>query len=355
MLNRAYLIIIFSFFTIGSIAAQYLWYENSSNTNNITFDSATKGIFTTDEINPETSGINSNTTVSTFVRDGQENSRIRFNLEEPITDFSSYIISLKAHISIPTADLTTTNKRIRLYLRSSSVGNSSNIFLQLKFTEGETWELFSFDFDGKTIPADVISAGGYDQLSIHFASGDNAGLTSTYHIDAISGSSYQGPCQVPDPPIRKAEFLSGSWGVRLNLDGGFRLDNLSHHDWVGGAQEIADNLPAVGHVITNFTHPASGKFFTLRDNPYVDVANEIHPLMVPTLENEQIILDIIDVLKNSGKKVILYLNGAGPGQGNENFIHEEEITAAWEVYYNCLLYTSPSPRDGLLSRMPSSA
>ena len=26
-----------------------------------------------------------------------------------------------------------------------------------------------------------------------------------------------------------------------------------------------------------------------------------------------------------------------------------------ERFYNCLLYTSPSPRDGLLSRMPSSA
>ena len=26
-----------------------------------------------------------------------------------------------------------------------------------------------------------------------------------------------------------------------------------------------------------------------------------------------------------------------------------------EVYQDCLLYTSPSPRDGLLSRMPSSA
>ena len=26
-----------------------------------------------------------------------------------------------------------------------------------------------------------------------------------------------------------------------------------------------------------------------------------------------------------------------------------------ELYHNCLLYTSPSPRDGLLSRMPSSA
>ena len=27
----------------------------------------------------------------------------------------------------------------------------------------------------------------------------------------------------------------------------------------------------------------------------------------------------------------------------------------WGLFYACLLYTSPSPRDGLLSRMPSSA
>ena len=27
----------------------------------------------------------------------------------------------------------------------------------------------------------------------------------------------------------------------------------------------------------------------------------------------------------------------------------------WNVIISCLLYTSPSPRDGLLSRMPSSA
>ena len=28
---------------------------------------------------------------------------------------------------------------------------------------------------------------------------------------------------------------------------------------------------------------------------------------------------------------------------------------SYQIFYNCLLYTSPSPRDGLLSRMPSSA
>ena len=33
----------------------------------------------------------------------------------------------------------------------------------------------------------------------------------------------------------------------------------------------------------------------------------------------------------------------------------EILKAADEVFSNCLLYTSPSPRDGLLSRMPSSA
>ena len=29
--------------------------------------------------------------------------------------------------------------------------------------------------------------------------------------------------------------------------------------------------------------------------------------------------------------------------------------AGYRLYDDCLLYTSPSPRDGLLSRMPSSA
>ena len=31
------------------------------------------------------------------------------------------------------------------------------------------------------------------------------------------------------------------------------------------------------------------------------------------------------------------------------------IDDAFQSFYTCLLYTSPSPRDGLLSRMPSSA
>jgi len=339
MTNKIYLIIILLFFTIGSIAAQNVWYENSSNTNHINLVSAEKGTFSTDETNPATNSINSNTTVSKFVRDGEKNPRIDFDLRYPITDFSSYTISLKAYTSIQTTDFTGRNKTIRLYLRNSAIGNSSNIFLSLDFTEGETWEDFSFKFDGITIPADVTSAGGYDELTIYFAFGDDEVLTSTYHIDAISGSSDQAPCQTSEPLIRNADFLSGSWGVRLNMFGGFRLDDASDQlDWVAGAQEIVDNLPAVGHVITNATHPAQGYYYTLRDNNYIDIANEIHPAMVPSLENEQIILDVIDVFRNSGKKVILYLNGGGPSALQGNSAVELEILAAWENFYNAAPY-----------------
>ena len=34
---------------------------------------------------------------------------------------------------------------------------------------------------------------------------------------------------------------------------------------------------------------------------------------------------------------------------------EDAVRCANTLLYACLLYTSPSPRDGLLSRMPSSA
>ena len=338
MIKKLHLIVLFLFTCICSIEAQNLWYENSSSTNHINFESASNGTFTTDEINPETSGINSNATVSKFVRDGQEGSKITFDLGNPITDFSSYTISLKAHTSIQTADINSTNRRIRVYLKNTSTSGSS-IFKSSNFTAGETWESFTFDFDGTAIPPEVIAAGGYDQMSINFASGNSEGLTSTYHIDTISGSSDQAPCQMTYPSIRNADYLSGSWGVRLNMFGGFRLDaSTNQSNWVAGAQEIVDNLPAVGHVITNATHPAQGYYYTLRDNPYVDIANEIHPAMVPSLENEQIILDVIDIFRNSGKKVILYLNGAGPGHLQGSSAVELEILAAWENFYNAAPY-----------------
>ena len=46
----------------------------------------------------------------------------------------------------------------------------------------------------------------------------------------------------------------------------------------------------------------------------------------------------------------------------QSILKDKRFASAWilgggsnTLFCNCLLYTSPSPRDGLLSRMPSSA
>ena len=128
-----------------------------------------------------------------------------------------------------------------------------------------------------------------------------------------------------------AEWLASSWGITQRVDGGYKLDaSANSSDWQDGAREIVANIPSAGHVITSFTHPAHAYLFTLRTNNNVDVAS-IHPDMVPTLDNEQIILDVIDIYRDAGKKVILYLNAAGPSMAASR--NDPEIQEAWEEYY----------------------
>ena len=53
----------------------------------------------------------------------------------------------------------------------------------------------------------------------------------------------------------------------------------------------------------------------------------------------------------------IYNNDWTHWENKDNSVCAEPCNEACKHYefYNCLLYTSPSPRDGLLSRMPSSA
>ena len=44
-----------------------------------------------------------------------------------------------------------------------------------------------------------------------------------------------------------------------------------------------------------------------------------------------------------------------PGTGTRDDLHHNIVNVCVPPMWTCLLYTSPSPRDGLLSRMPSSA
>ena len=60
-----------------------------------------------------------------------------------------------------------------------------------------------------------------------------------------------------------------------------------------------------------------------------------------------------DMAEEIGLTNTRFANSSGLYDGN-NYSTVEDI-AKMSLYLICLLYTSPSPRDGLLSRMPSSA
>ena len=54
------------------------------------------------------------------------------------------------------------------------------------------------------------------------------------------------------------------------------------------------------------------------------------------------------LVKDAGKTIIQIIdNGIG--------MSKRDVSICFDRHTTCLLYTSPSPRDGLLSRMPSSA
>ncbi len=135
------------------------------------------------------------------------------------------------------------------------------------------------------------------------------------------------------PRNSTAKWMSGAWSVRFPVSGGAELDSLvaKGANYNVGISQI-DSLKTIGYVITNFTMNARGCYFTLRDNPYIDIAKEIHPGLVPSKANEQIILDVITAFKNRGLKVILYLAGDGPATRVFRDRYPK-YAAAWANYY----------------------
>ncbi|WP_115816017.1 T9SS type A sorting domain-containing protein [Winogradskyella eximia] len=331
-MNKSLPVFFFFMFFVQLANAQFLWYENETNTYQIEFESTDSGTFSTDVTNPDDTGININPIVSKFDREEGLSAFLKFDLYQPVTDFSGYAVTFKAYIDIPTASLTPNNSKISVHLSHPTVSSESEI--ELNFTVGQEWETFTFNFNGTSISNEVINANGYHFIKIGFANGTTSIPATTYYIDSISGTTDQ----FVDVASQPASWLSGSWGITFPVYGGERLDSevAGGYDYSAGAQEIVDELPATGHVITNLTNFAKSYYFTLRDNPNVDIATEIDELLVPSLENEAIIFDVLQKFQDAGKKNILYISTnyfdrLGPDESdNADF---NTAHAAWVTYY----------------------
>ena len=118
---------------------------------------------------------------------------------------------------------------------------------------------------------------------------------------------------------------------------------ISHHDDVGLTVVHAGTPLLSGLHLPRYL-PANGWRFGLGARSIAQVAEFLDECVIDSLRlrGGTAYLDEIAPLR-------LTLNG-------QDFVEHRPLDAHGSIKgYTCLLYTSPSPRDGLLSRMPSSA
>ena len=94
-------------------------------------------------------------------------------------------------------------------------------------------------------------------------------------------------------------------------------------------------------VENNETQSAEKIIEKIRENKIIYVKNKLY--------EEK---DLLDSITENGPAIILNSSGSS-GKPRQCFHHLNNLKLSATT--SCLLYTSPSPRDGILSRMPSSA
>ena len=171
------------------IYRDYDWYNFSTSIFITPIINTNGGVLTELVTNPNTSGINTSTSVGRFVKQSGEQAIIRFNLGQPITDISYLKQKLKLYVSGNLSSIP--NKQIQIIFTNSKLGDTSTLYSEATIQNAETWAEYEFNFTGKTIPVEVIQAGGYDQMSIVFAPQDVTTNGTVYYFDDLRSTVKQ--------------------------------------------------------------------------------------------------------------------------------------------------------------------
>ena len=90
--------------------------------------------------------------------------------------------------------------------------------------------------------------------------------------------------------------------------------------------------------------------------PFIAAAVQAAPVFLDAQASAQKAVDLIDEAAGNGASLIAFPEVFIPGYPYWNWILNPIDGSEWfHRLHDCLLYTSPSPRDKRQSRMPSSA
>ena len=113
----------------------------------------------------------------------------------------------------------------------------------------------------------------------------------------------------------------------------------------GGQKLILDAGTGIRVIGDEFIQQHDDIYILLSHNHYDHIQG--FPFFKPIYQkNRQIFIYPSDTIPQQPRAIVEQINGSYFP------LNEDELVA--DIHF-CLLYTSPSPRDGLLSRMPSSA
>ena len=130
------------------------------------------------------------------------------------------------------------------------------------------------------------------------------------------------------------------------------------------ANSQTSNLPPIPHILTRHRSTAELRVVGIEASRTESLTDEPSPesnnLAMSRLRDRETITSPCAGLAPSLRVCLNFIRPSWNGwNGTRLFVAVRSIPPCFQVFVSipntCLLYTSPSPRDGLLSRMPSSA
>lgn len=319
---------------IKYINRDYDWFNYGSGTFNTLISSITGGSFTDGANNPDTSGINSSTTVGKLIKESGDHATVVFNLNQNITDLSSFKQKIKLYIN--TSDLNNIpDKNVEIHLSNTAIDyKNSSVSLKEAFSTTQSWTEFVLDFTNETIPADISVEGGINQIILVFAPNDTNTDGTVYYFDDIRGTIEQPEYVVPETYY--------NW---LNYTESTIIEEISYHSKVGGNYtKLYDVSLDSGITSSGSASGIATKFTKTTANPwhYAQMRYDFEDGAIEDTESitfrlqalfKPETIDEINILSDNSRSITIYLQdkigGTNTGQKSAKAYFTE--TNKWET------------------------